>query len=68
MQCDRTISPHPSGRLQSTTTAPTFFCIKSQTVETISWLHVTDIHFGMAGQVFLWPKFKRPFFQSPVSF
>lgn len=29
--------------------------------ETFSWLHLTDFHFGLQGQKFLWPSLRKPF-------
>ncbi len=28
-----------------------------------SWLHLTDFHFGLNGQKFLWPNLRQPFFE-----
>ena len=27
-----------------------------------SWLHLTDLHFGLSGQHVLWPNLRQPFF------
>jgi 3',5'-cyclic AMP phosphodiesterase CpdA len=31
--------------------------------ETINWLHLTDLHFGLDDQSWLWPKIKHEFFR-----
>lgn len=31
--------------------------------ETISWLHLTDLHFGLDNQSWLWPRFKHDLFK-----
>lgn len=30
--------------------------------DTFSWLHLTDLHFGLKDQDFLWPNLRQPFF------
>lgn len=34
---------------------------------TFSWLHLTDLHFGMKDQNFLWPNLRQPFFDDLVA-
>lgn len=31
--------------------------------DTFSWLHLTDLHFGLRDQDFLWPNLRQPFFE-----
>lgn len=31
--------------------------------ESFSWIHLTDLHFGLRGQKFLWPNLREAFFQ-----
>jgi tetratricopeptide (TPR) repeat protein/predicted phosphodiesterase len=43
-------------------TAPCEFAIiLSMSSESFSWLHLTDFHFGLPGQKFLWPNLRQPF-------
>ncbi len=30
--------------------------------DTFTWLHITDLHFGLKGQAHLWPNLRQPFF------
>lgn len=35
----------------------------SMNTDSFSWLHLTDFHYGLKGQTFLWPNLREPFFR-----